>query len=308
MSSHRLIALGTSSALPTKVRNHNGYLLRWGSLGVLFDCGEGTQRQLLHAGVSSRQIDLICLTHLHGDHCLGLPGVLQRISLDTPGRRVTLAYPEEGQEYIDRLRSASLFYDQVDLTMLPIPAYESPQEILRTAEFILSAASLNHRVPTVGYRVTDLPGISFDAKALASRGITGPAVGRLRRDGAITIDGVTTQLAEVSQPRRTRSFAFIMDTAPCENAVALAQDADLVVMEATYTDEHAELAQVHGHSTASQAARIAEDAHANVLALTHFSTRYANTDQHLEQARSVHPGTIALADLDQVPLPLTVRQ
>lgn len=303
MSEKVLITLGTSSALPTRTRNHNGYLLRWGAQGILFDCGEGTQRQMTYAGVSSRQIDVICLTHLHGDHCLGLPGVLQRISLDSPGRAITLVYPEEGQDYVDRLRTSSIFYDQAEVTLLPVAASDDPREVLRTPDFVLSAASLEHRVPTLGYRVEDLPQISFDAEALAARGIAGPTVGQLRREGKITVDGVTTRLEEVTRDRPIQSFAFIMDTVPCNSAERLAEGANLMVMEATYTHSESHLAHDHGHSTAVDAAHTAAAAGVELLALSHFSTRYSSTDQHLAEARGIHTNTVALADLDTVPIP-----
>ena len=264
MSDRELVALGTSSLVPTKTRNHNGYLLRWGASGVLFDCGEGTQRQMTRAGVSARSIDVICLTHLHGDHCLGLPGVLQRISLEQVPHPVTVVYPAQGQEYVERLHRASIYHDQADIRFLP--------------------------------------GVSFDPEALAARGISGPAVGQLNREGRVEIDGVITRLEEVSRPRRGRSFAFVMDTRPCPAAEKLAENVDLLVMEATYTSDLRELAVEHGHCTAPDTARIAAAAGARRLAMTHFSTRYTTTEDHLREANGIHDDVIALEDLDRVPV------
>ena len=122
MSDREFVALGTSSLVPTKTRNHNGDLLRWGASGILFDCGEGTQRQMTRAGVSARTIDVICLTHLHGDHCLGLPGVLQRISLEQVPHPVTVVYPAQGQEYVERLHRASIYHVEADFVFLPVEA------------------------------------------------------------------------------------------------------------------------------------------------------------------------------------------
>jgi len=288
MSDREFVALGTSSLVPTKTRNHNGYLLRWGASGVLFDCGEGTQRQMTRAGVSARSINVICLTHLHGDHCLGLPGVLQRISLEQVPHPVTVVYPAQGQEYVERLHRASIYHDQAHIRFLPVDAGPEPGEVLRTKDFILSAACLDHRVPAIGYRVEDLPGVSFDPEALAARGISGPAVGQLNREGRVEIDGVVTRLEEVSHPRRGRSFAFVMDTRPCLAAEKLAENVDLLVMEATYTSDLRELAVEHGHCTALDTARIAAAAGARRLAMTHFSTRYTTT------GCDVHTGYLAL--------------
>lgn len=302
MSDRELIVLGTASLVPTKTRNHNGYFLRWGPSGLLFDPGEGTQRQLTHAGISARAINVICLTHLHGDHCLGLPGVLQRLSLDQVPHEVTICYPAEGQEYVEHLRHASIYYNQAKLRFLPVEASAQPREILRTADFVLAAASLDHRVPTVGYRVADLPARSLDKAELARRGLAGPQVGQLVRDGQLTVAGVTHRLADVSAPRRATSFAFVMDTRPCPAAAALASDVDLLVMEATYTQECAQQAAEHAHSTAAQTAEIAARAGARRLALTHFSARYLDTAGHVAEAAALHGDVVALADLDRVPV------
>mgnify|MGYP000600667949 FL=1 len=138
MSGRELIALGTGSLAPTRERNQSGHLLRWGAAGVLFDPGEGTQRQMTLAGVPARCIRIICLTHLHGDHCLGLPGVLQRLSLDRAPHPVTLVYPASGQEYVDRLRAASIHHDELDLRPLPVEVGSEPAEVLRAPGLVLS--------------------------------------------------------------------------------------------------------------------------------------------------------------------------
>ena len=120
MSVRELVVLGTSSQVPTRYRNHNGYLLRWDAHGVLFDPGEGTQRQMIMAGVSATDIDRICVTHFHGDHCLGLAGITQRISLDGVPHEVPVHFPRSGRKYYDRLRHASIFRDRAKLVACPI--------------------------------------------------------------------------------------------------------------------------------------------------------------------------------------------
>ena len=120
MSHRELVVLGTASQAPTRRRNHNGYYLRWDEAGLLFDPGEGTQRQMLFAGVTASQVTSICITHFHGDHCLGLPGVLQRMSLDQVPHAVEICYPAESQEVFGRLRHASLFRDRLQLRERPV--------------------------------------------------------------------------------------------------------------------------------------------------------------------------------------------
>src|SRR5580692_4579737 len=157
MASRELAVLGTASQAPTRRRNHNGYLLLWDDEGLLFDPGEGTQRQMLFAGVTAHRITRICITHFHGDHCLGLPGVLQRMSLDRVPHAVDVCYPAESQEVFGRLRHASLFRDRLQLRERPvgqdgtiIGAVTGPAT--DGTSFRLEARALSHSVPTFGYR------------------------------------------------------------------------------------------------------------------------------------------------------------
>jgi ribonuclease Z len=303
MSSRELIALGTSSQVPTRERSHNAYMVRWDGEGFLFDVGEGTQRQLTFAGVSANSVNHICITHLHGDHCLGLAGMVQRLSLDRCDHPVHLYYPESGQVYVDRLCSASVYHAQVELIHHPIRPADGRLELSRAATYTLVSHALDHTVPTVGYRIEETPGVRFVPEKLNQAGVCGPMVGELQRNGSIQIGGRIVRLEEVTVPRSGSVFAFIMDTRPCSGAIALAKDADLVLMEATYTSEHQDLAMLYSHSTGVDAARTALSAGAHKLALTHFSQRYPDVGQHLLDAKSIFPDVIALNDLDHIEIP-----
>ncbi len=176
MSARELVVLGTASQAPTRSRNHNGYFLRWDEAGLLFDPGEGTQRQMLFAGVTASQITRICITHFHGDHCLGLPGVLQRMSLDQVAHVVEVCYPAESQEVFGRLRHASLFRDRLQLREQPV-SQDGP--ITGGALFRLEAWALSHSVPTFGYQLTEPDGRRMLPEKLAALGVTGPDIGHL---------------------------------------------------------------------------------------------------------------------------------
>ncbi len=304
MSARELLALGTGSQVPTRRRNHNGYFLRWDDVGLLFDPGEGTQRQFAFADLAASAIHHVCITHFHGDHCLGLAGVIQRLSLDRCAHPVTVHYPASGQVYFDRLQHASIYHSAVTLVPAPIPDdLPGMVTVAETEGFVLYAHRLDHVVPTLGYRLHEHPGRRFVPERLSAAGISGPMVGQLHREGTLRVGDRTVSLAEVSVPREGSVFAFVMDTRACEGATALARDADLLVMEATYTRDDQGLAEAYGHSTAVDAARTARDAGAHLLALTHFSQRYANTEQHLAEAREIFAPTVALSDLDRVPVP-----
>jgi ribonuclease Z len=306
VSNRELIVLGTASQAPTRARNHNGYFLRWDDHGLLFDPGEGTQRQMLFAGVTAHQVGRICVTHFHGDHCLGLPGVLQRMALDRVTGTVEVAYPASGADLFDRMRHLSLFHDTLSLRERPVP--EAGAVLADGPAFRLEALPLSHRVPTVGYRLTEPDGRRMLPAELAARGISGPDIGRLQRAGWLERDGGRVDLADVSAPRRGQKFAFIMDTRLCDAAFTLADDTDLLVCESTFADADAALADDYGHLTAGQAGQVAAAAGARRLVLTHFSQRYDDDPGAAERLRgdaaAAYDGDIIVAaDLDRVPVP-----
>ncbi|MER6995060.1 ribonuclease Z [Streptomyces sp. NPDC000410] len=299
MSVRELVVLGTASQVPTRHRNHNGYLLRWDGEGILFDPGEGTQRQMLRAGVAAHDINRICVTHFHGDHSLGLAGVIQRINLDQVPHPVTAHYPASGQRFFDRLRYATAYRESVPLTEAPVAA---PGGVLaETGAYTLDARELSHPVESFGYRLTEPDGRRMLPERLAAHGIKGPDVGRIQREGAL--GGVT--LEDVSEVRRGQRFAFVMDTRLCDGAYELAEGCDMLVIESTFLDEDHRLATDHGHLTAGQAARVARDAGVRHLVLTHFSQRYSEPEEFERQARAAgFEGELSVArDLVRVPVP-----
>ncbi|MFB7276446.1 ribonuclease Z [Streptomyces hydrogenans] len=298
MSVRELVVLGTASQVPTRHRNHNGYLLRWDGHGILFDPGEGTQRQMLRAGVAAHDLNRICVTHFHGDHSLGLAGVIQRINLDQVPHEVTAHYPESGRHFFERLRYATAYRESVELTEAPV-ARDGVLAV--TGDFTLEARRLSHPVESFGYRLVEPDGRRLLPERLAAHGIKGPDVGRVQREGVL--NGVT--LDEVSEVRRGQRFAFVMDTRLCEGVHALAEGVDMLVIESTFLDADVRLAEDHGHLTAGQAAAVARDAGVRHLVLTHFSQRYSDPSEFERQARAAgFEGELSIAqDLMRVPVP-----
>jgi ribonuclease Z len=304
VANRELVVLGTASQAPTRHRNHNGYLLLWDGEGLLFDPGEGTQRQMIFAGATVTQITRICITHFHGDHCLGLPGVLQRMSLDRVPHVVDVCYPAESREVFTHLRHAALFRDAVRLQELPV---HSGGTIARAESlFGIEVERLSHSVPTIGYRLVEPDGRRILADRLAAHGIEGPDIGRLQHQGHLVTGGQLVTLEEVSELKPGQRFAFIMDTRLCDAAFALADQADMLVCESTFANAEADLAQEYGHLTAGQAGRIAAESGARLLVLAHFSQRYdlAASQVLAEEAATAFGGEVVLAhDLDRIPVP-----
>ncbi len=304
MSVREFIALGTSSQVPTRRRNHNGYFLRWDDEGFLFDPGEGTQRQMAFGDLPASAIHRIFVTHFHGDHCLGLAGIIQRLSLDRCDHPVTVHYPASGEEFFQRLRFASIYHPAVELVPAPVAVPDAGVVcIAESANYTVHAHRLDHPVPTVGYRIQERPGRRFVPERLREFGLAGPVISELAARGSVTVDGRAVSLDDVSVPKEGSAVAFVMDTRACPGAVALARDADLLVMEATYSAADQALADAHGHASSADAARTALAAGARRLALTHFSQRYDSTAEHVREAREIFPDTVALDDLMRLPVP-----
>ena len=301
MSVRELVVLGTASQVPTRARNHNGYLLRWGGHGLLFDPGEGTQRQMTLAGAPATSITRICLTHAHGDHCLGLPGVVQRMGLDGVRRPVPLHYPADAGRYVDALLTASAHVEHVAVERRPVTA---PGVVEAGRDWTLTALPLDHRVATVGYRLQEPDGVRMVPELLERHGVAGPDVGRLAREGHLDTAAGRVLLEQVSAPRRGQVVAVVMDTRWCDNALRLAAGADLLLCESTFLDRDRDLAQDYGHLTARQAALLARQAGARRLVLTHFSQRYGDDGEvFAAEAREVTDDVVAADDLLRVPLP-----
>jgi len=301
MGARELFVLGTASQVPTRHRNHNGYFLRWDNEGILFDPGEGTQRQLTLAGLSVSAVTRICITHFHGDHCLGLPGIIQRLSLENVPL-VTIHYPASGEVFFQRLRRASIFAGLEKLQAKPI---QTTSIIHEDDSIIMEAVALDHEVECFGYRLRERDKLRLRQDCLDVFGLKGPIVGELLKKGQVEINGRVVHRHEVTEVRPGQSFAFVMDTRPCEGARTLAAGVDLLVCESTFLSSESQLAGQSGHMTALQAAHLARDSGARRLVLGHFSQRYDDAGGFLAEAKTVHED-VALA-LEPDPISESLR-
>ena len=300
-----LIILGTASQVPTRTRNHNGYFLRWDEDAFLFDPGEGTQRQMTLAGVAATDITRLCVTHFHGDHCFGLPGVFSRLALDQVAHPVHCHFPGSGAPLFDRLcwmwpeHRREILREEPAWGERALLAAEASSSFGR-----LDAVRLSHGVDAYGYRITEPDGRRMLPEMLAGRGVRGPQISELQREGRISVDGRIVTLEEVSEPRPGQVFAFIMDTRVCDGVYELAANADMLVIESTFLTSEAALAAEHGHMTARQAATVAAECGVRSLVLTHFSQRYTDLTEFESEAREVYSGELHVAeDLMRIPVP-----
>ena len=294
-----LFFAGTSGSVPTAQRGLPAVLVRRGGDRLLFDCGEGTQRQLVRS-VGLADVDCVFITHLHADHWLGLPGMLKSFELRDRDRPLSIYGPRGFAEFMGVMKRVygRLSYE---MTMHEL----EPGETVRREDYLVGAIEVRHRGPAVGYAVVEDPRPGrFDADLAEELGVRfGPDFGRLQRGESV--DGVSPEQV-VGEERPGRKVVISGDTSPAEMVAAAAHGADVLVHEATFADEERERAAQTGHSTARQAAELARDAGVRLLALTHLSTRYAGGEIR-DEAREVFPATEVPRDFDTIEIPLAEK-
>ena len=300
MSVRDLIVLGTSSQQPTRHRNHGAYLFRWNEEGLLFDPGEGTQRQFIFAEIAPPVVTRIFVSHFHGDHCLGLGSILMRLNLDKVTHPIHCYYPASGKKYFDRLRYGTIYHETIQVIEHPV---EKAGLVDEDDNFRIEAVFLEHAVDNIGWRVSEKESRKFDKEKLEECGVVGPLVKELEEKKRVTINGRVVSLDDVSVIRPGESIAVVIDTRLCPQAVAIARNARILLAESTYLEEEADLAKKHLHLTAKEAATLAKEAGAEQLILTHFSARYANSKLFEEEARRVFPNSFAAEDFKRFPFP-----
>ena len=293
--------LGVGAAIPTRDRHLSATLVRREGRSVLFDCGEGTQLQLVRGELTRGPLDAVCITHLHGDHLFGLPGLISTLALLDRPHPLTIVGPKGVTDVLRAIPNVDPGRLPFDLTTVELVEGDDGRVVFEDEHVTVEARPLDHRVPCWGYRLSERarPG-ALDADAARAAGVPdGEAMGALKRGEPVTLgDGrrVTPDgLVGPEQPGEV--FAYVLDTAPCDGARALAHAADLVLHEATYGDEYAERAAEVGHSTARQAAETARDAGARRLLLTHFSARHPDPAPLVAEAREVFAATDAAEEL-----------
>jgi ribonuclease Z len=290
---------GTAGSVPTARRGLPALLVRRGGDRILFDCGEGTQRQLV-GSVGLLDLTEVFITHFHADHWLGLPGLLKTFDLRGRERPLAVHGPRGLRELVVLgLRVAGRVRFELDLIEL------EPGQVLERDGYEIAPVPVSHRGPAFGYALYEdaRPG-TFDIKAATRLGLTpGPEFGRVQRGE--TVNGVSPD--QVLGPARAgRKLVISGDTTPCEALRIAAHEADVLVHEATFAEDERDRAAETGHSTAGQAAQLAADADVGLLALNHFSTRYPVAVLR-DEARAIFARTVLPRDFDTIEIPFPER-
>lgn len=297
----KVVFLGTGGSWPTKQRNVMSIALQFGSEVILFDCGEGTQRQMTHTSISFMKIKRIFITHFHADHFLGIPGLLQTMNLNDREEELHIYGPPGTIELVKQLLSLGYFR----------PAFEvyahdlGPEDIVKGEGYSVIPVKVCHNIPAYGYvfQEDDRPGRFNKPKALELGIPEGPLFGRLQRGESVEVNGrkFTPEMV-LGPPRKGLKIVYSGDTAPCDSVVRAAEGADLLIHEATMDENMGEKARKYGHSTAKEAGEIARRAGVSRLAIVHVSPRYESISEILVQAKEAFENTIVPDDFTELEL------
>ena len=291
--------LGTSSMVPTKERNQIAVFLSYGPNGILFDCGEGTQRQFKISGLSLQKVTKILISHWHGDHVLGLPGLMQTLSSTDYNGKLEIYGPVATKKRMESMFEAFVFDKRLDFVVKEVKS----GIFFDCGEFQLEAFQLEHGIETLGFRFIEKNKRKIDIKKIKKFNIpVGPLLGKLQQGKSIEHNDKKIMPDDVTFIESGKTLAYITDTVLCDNCYKIAENADLLVCEATYSSKLVGKSEEYGHMTANQAAQIANKSNVKQLVLIHFSARYKNTQELEEDARNIFDNVICAKDFMKLDL------
>ncbi|MDP2750966.1 MAG: ribonuclease Z [Nanoarchaeota archaeon] len=289
--------LGTACMQPTKERNHSGILLDFGPEHMLFDCGEGIQRQFKVADIRMTKLTKIFLTHWHGDHSLGIMGLLQTLSASDISQKITIYGPKGTKENLEMLTKIYRTNN--------VPDYEVVElengKIIDADSYYVETLRMDHGIESFGFRFVEKDKRKMNMEKLNKLGIKeGPLVGKLQAGKEITVKGKKVKPEEVSTLMKGKIFVYLSDTGLCQNAYKLSEDADILVTEATFDNELTDKAERYKHLTAEQAGQIASMSNSKKLIITHFSQRYKTLDDLEKETKDVFPNAVLAFDFMKI--------
>jgi len=293
-----IVFLGTSSMQPTKTRNHSAILLSYEKENMLFDCGEGTQRQMRTIGVKPAKITRLFISHWHGDHVFGIPGLLSSMGADNFANKLYIYGPKGTKKYLEHLLKSFASKD-----IIPFEVKEVKEGIILDKEdFVVEARELKHSITCFGYSFIEKDKRKINMLKAKKLNLSGPILGKVQEGKVITHNDKKINPDEVSYLVKGKKVSYIADTLPCNGADKLARDADLLISEGTHLDEISEKTKKYMHLTVKEAALIASENNAQKLIITHISQRYKDTHEIVEEARTYFDNSIVAEDFMRVKL------
>lgn len=290
-----IIFLGTSAAVPTQTRNLACMCIQWEGQILMFDVGEGAQMAFAQAGLGWNRDMSIFITHMHGDHCLGLPGMIQTMALQDRTRPLRIFGPPGIDEFVHCNMNLLGFTPPFTLDIKPVQ-----DVVYETKGYLVKSCEADHTIPAFSYLIQekDRPGRFHPERAISLGVPEGPLWGRLQRGETVRVQDKLIQPSQIlDRPRPGCQIGYSGDTRPTGKLERFYTRCNYLVFDSTFADDMAERAKTTGHSTASEAATLARNAQVDHLILTHFSARYTDESAPLTEAREIHPETIAAQDM-----------
>jgi len=295
----QIIFLGTSAMVPTKDRNHSAVFVRYQNEGILFDCGEGTQRQLKHVKIKPTAITKIVISHWDGDHVLGLPGLIQTLAMAEENKHLMVFGPKGSKKRFEYMFKAFEFYNEIDLEIIEF----EKGVFFKNNEFSLTSHELDHKVPTYGFEFIEKDRRRIKMSAVKKLGIPdSPLLGKLQRGQNVTFKGKEISYKDTTYIVKGKTIGIISDTRICNNCFNIAKDKDIVICDSTFSKKDEEKAHEYYHMTAEQCAKVAAQSGSKKLVLTHFSQRYKNVKDLESEAKDIFPNTLAAYDFLKIKL------
>lgn len=299
----RITFLGTGGSLPTRNRNPSAVMVnREGEL-ILFDCGEGTQQQMMRAKTGMMSLSSIFISHFHADHFLGIPGLIQTMSFLGRSEPLTIYGPEGTREFTEFFKILGYCNLKYEIRGVEL----RPDDIVEGEGYVVRALKTEHSIPSLGYALIENPRPGrFNREKAVGLGIPpGPLFAKLQRGNPVEVNGKIVKPEEVMGiPRPGRTIVYTGDTRPCEEVLEASRDADLLIHDGSFADEMADWAEESMHSTAGEVAALAKEAGVRKLVLTHISSRYTDdADPVLKDSKKVFENVIVAEDLMELEVP-----
>ena len=293
-----IVFLGTGSMQPTRQRNHSGILLRFKEENILFDCGEGTQRQMRIAGIKPAKITKILISHWHGDHVFGIPGLLSAMGADQFSKKLTIYGPPGTKRYLQHLLKSFAAKQIIDFEVKEVKS----ETIFENNQFSLKTRALKHSTLCVGYSFHEKDRKRIDVKKAKKLKLSGPILGKLQKGETVKSGGKKIKSSDVTYVVKGKKVSYVADTVPCSGADALAKEADLLISEGTHLDEIKDKTKKFMHLTVKQAALIAKKTKAKKLVVTHISPRYKNSKEVIKEAKKHFKESVVAEDFMKIEL------
>jgi ribonuclease Z len=299
----RVIFLGTGGSLPTRNRNPSAIMVnREGEL-LLFDCGEGTQQQMMRARTGMKNLTAIFISHFHADHFLGIPGLIQTMSFLGRKEPLLIYGPEGTREFTELFKAFGFFNFKYEIYGIQL----KPGEVVERKDYVIRALKTEHSIPSLGYALIENPRLGrFNREKAVELGVPpGPLFAELQKGNSLEVDGRLVKPEDVIGPSRPgRTIVYTGDTRPCESILKASGDADLLIHDCSFSDEMKDWAEESGHSTAGEVATLAKKAGVRKLVLTHISSRYTDdVGPILTDSKRIFENLIVAEDLMDIEIP-----